>query len=282
MKDGETDFLDEFEAQEPASSQTPDSQGDASRDVSRDDKGRFAPKSETEQVQQGVNPEPAQAGQEPEPPSEQEGSHVPISALKAERMKRQALEAELAKFRQPSAQPQVQPVIAPKSPEFAPPEVDWEHDPQHYVQAQNHSMRMEQSKFFAVSQSSEQEVAEAWAAFDSACDKDPALSAYSGTLVNHPHPMGEVLKWHRKQQQLRVLDEAGGLDKLKERWLAEALAGQGQQPMSAPAAMRQTQPRPAVPPSLANGGIGGSPAPVALSEDDDFNGFFEERKPRKR
>jgi hypothetical protein len=284
VKEGQTDFLDEFEAQDTAS---PEPRSEPSKDVSRDEQGRFAPKAEqqAEQVQQGVKPEPAQAVSEPEPPSEPEGSHVPVSALKAERMKRQALEAELAKYKQPNAQPQVQPQQpTPKSPEFAPPQVDWEEDPQHYVQAQIHSMRMEQSKFFAVSQSSEREVAEAWNAFDAACNTDPALSAYSETLINHPHPMGEVLKWHRKQQQLSQLEEAGGLDKYRERIIAEYLVSQGQQtaPVSA-APQRQQQPKPMVPPSLANGGIGAAASSEPASEDLDLEGFFAEaRKPRKR
>ncbi len=288
MKEGQTDFLDEFDAQDAAPPQTPEPQSEPSKDVARDEKGRFAPKAEepaTEPVQQGAKPEPAQAVSEPEPPSEPEGSHVPVSALKAERAKRQALEAELAKFRQPAAQPQVQPQPTPKSPEFTPPQVDWEQDPQHYVQAQIHSIKMEQSKFFAVSQSSEQEVAEAWDAFNKACDADPAISAYSETLVNHPHPMGEVLKWHRKQQQLRQLEEYGGFDKYRERVIAEYLASQQGQPaaITGAAPARQTQPKPAVPPSLANGGIGAAAASEPTSDDVDFDSFFgEARKPRKR
>jgi len=285
VKEGQTDFLDDFEAQD-AAPPSPEPRSEPSRDVARDEQGRFAPKAEqpAESVQQGVKPDAAPAVSEPEPPSEQEGSHVPISALKAERMKRQALEAELAKFKQPGAQPQVQPQQPPKSPEFAPPQVDWEQDPQHYVQAQIHSMRMEQSKFFAVSQSSEREVAEAWNAFDAACNADPALSAYSETLVNHPHPMGEVLKWHRKQQQLSQLEEYGGLDKYRERVIAEYLASQGQQPATASATpQRQAQPKPALPPSLANGGVGAATASDQTSDDLDFDGFFAEaRKPRKR
>jgi len=286
VKEGQTDFLDEFEAQDTA---PPEPRSEPSKDVNRDEQGRFAPKAEqpAEQVQQGVKPDAVQAAPEPEPPSEQEGSHVPVSALKAERAKRQALEAELAKFKQPSAQPQVQPQSQqpPKSPEFQPPQVDWEQDPQYYVQAQIHSIKMEQSKFFAVQQSSEQEVAEAWNEFDAACNTDPALSAYSETLINHPHPMGEIVKWHKKQQQLRQLDEAGGLDKYRERIIAEYLASQqGQQPAPVVAGQpqRQTQPKPAVPPSLANGGVGAA-APEPTSDELDLDGFFAEaRKPRKR
>lgn len=287
MKEGSTDFLDEFDAQDAASPQPSEPRSEPLKDAPRDEKGRFAPKAEDapHQVQQGVKPEPVQAVSEPEPPAEQEGSHVPVSALKAERAKRQALEAELAKFRQPNAQPQTQSQPPPKSPEFAPPQVDWEQDPQYFVQSQIHSMRMEQSKFFAVQQSSEEEVAEAWNAFDEACNADPALSAYSQTLVNHPHPMGEVLKWHKKQQQLRQLDEYGGLDKYRERVIADYLASQqGQQPaMGSAQPARQAQPKPAVPPSLASGGVGAAAASEPTSDDLDLDGFFAEaRKPRKR
>lgn len=278
MKDGETDFLDEFEAQEPAQTQTPEPQSEQSKDLSRDDKGRFAPKAgdPVDQVAMGGKQE------EPAPPAGREEEFIPKSVVIALRKELQALKA--GKTAEPSQQssPQQQSQPTPKSPEFAPPQVDWEQDPQHYVQAQIHSMRMEQSKFFAVSQSSEQEVAEAWQSFDTACNTDPALSAYSETLINHPHPMGEVLKWHRKQQQLRTLEEVGGIDKYRERVIAEYLASQGQQPAATGIPQRQTQARPDVPPSLANGGAGVVTAPETLSEDDDFNGFFAERKSRKR
>lgn len=285
MREGQTDFLDDMEP-EPATTEPEPTQSEQS--VARDDKGRFAPKAgqTDDQVQQGVNPG-AQPAPEPEPPSGNEGPHVPRAALEAERKKRQQLEAELARFRQPqtpTAQ-QSQPNPTPKGPEFAPPQIDYDEDPQSYLQAHVHSMRMQQSHFFAAQQSSEQEVAEAWDAFDRACNTDPAISAYSETLINHPHPMGEVLKWHKKQKQLAELEAAGGLEALRERWIAEELARRSGQP--APAAQgyaqqRQT-PKPATLPSLANGGGGQANAPELLDEDEDFNGFFEgARKPRKR
>jgi hypothetical protein len=97
--------------------------------------------------------------------------------------------------------------------------------------------------------------------------------------------MGEVLKWHRKQKQLRELEEVGGIDKYRERIIAEFLASQqGQQPASVNMQpTRQATPRPAVPPSLANGGIGAAAASEPTSDELDLDGFFAEaRKPRKR
>jgi hypothetical protein len=284
VKEGQTDFLDELVAQDEVATPEPEPQGDASKDVVRDEKGRFAPKGEeaTQQVEMGGKPE-AQVAPEPAPPAGREDNEfVPKSVVIALRKELQELKGKRAdQPQQSSPQQQSQPI--PKSPEFAPPQVDWEQDPQHYVQAQIHSMRMEQSKFFAVQQSSEQEVAEAWSAFDAACNADPALSAYSETLINHPHPMGEVVKWHQKQKQLRQLEEVGGIDKYRERVIAEYLASQqGQQP--APVSQqRQMQPKPDTPPSLATGGIGAARASEPASDDVDFDSFFAEaRKPRKR
>lgn len=279
MKEDSTDFLDDFDGDTaeaaPVVEQAPEPQADQQP---RGPDGKFA-----EKVQQGVKPE-APPAPGAEPPAADDGSpNVPRSALLAERQKRQALEAELAKLRTPAAAAQ-QPQTPQKGPEFSPPEVDFDDDPRTYVQSQIHSIKMQQSQFFAAQQSSPEAVAEAWAAFDAACNVDPAVSRYSETLVNHPHPMGEVLKWHGKQKQLQMLEQAGGLDKLKEQWLAEALAGQGQQPVQAGAApQRQMQPKPATPPSLANGGAGAFADPGIPTEDEDFNGLFEgARKPRKR
>lgn len=288
MKEDTTDFLDEFDTDTgdvAAPAVAPTSEPQTESGQPRNPDGTFATtkaeKDAAELAQQGVKPE-AQPAPGAEPPSADDGSpNVPRAALEAERKKRQALEAELAKLK-PAAgtAPQSQPPA--KSPEFGPPQIDFQEDPQSYVQAQIHSMRMEQSKFFAAQQSSPEMVAEAWQAFDQACNADPAVSAYSETLINHHHPMGEVVKWYRQQQDLRMLTEAGGLDALREKWLAEAQTANGGQSVSAPARPAMA-PKPTPPPSLANGGAGAHADPGIPTEEEDFNGLFEgARKPRKR
>ena len=286
MKEGQTDFLDLMveDAPETASS-TPEPEPTAPKTEATDQQprtpdGKFAEKPKAEEVQQGVKPE-APPAPEPEPPSgEPEDVKGLRAALKAEREKRQAHEAELAKLRAPASSAQQSP--PPKPPEFTPPEVDFEQDPQTYVQAQIHSIKMQQSRFFAEQQSNPDTVAQAWAAFDEACAADPAVAAYSQALVNHPHPMGEVVRWYRQQQDLRMLNEAGGLDKLREKWLAEAQSAQPAPAASAAPAVRQTPPKPATPPSLATGGAGNKDAPEMPNEDQVFNDVFGGPKTRKR
>ncbi len=287
MKEEQADFLDTFDTDTddvaaPAVAPSPEPQTDSGQPRNPD--GTFATtkaeKDAAELVAKGVKPE-GQQPSEPELPSGQEDQHVPLSVVIALRKELQALKA--GKKAETPAQANAQPNSpTPKGPEFTPPQIDPE-DPQSYATAFQ-SMRMQQSHFFAVQQSSEPEVAEAWAAFDAACEAAPGVgqaSIFSQTLVNHPHPMGEVLKWHRLQKEQQMLQEAGGLEGLKRRWLAE----QGAQPASVATAAIPAQPasRPAPPPSLANGGAGAHADPGIPSEDDDFTGFFEgARKPRKR
>lgn len=286
MKEGQTDFLDLMVDDPPeAASSTPAPEPTAPPEATdqqpRTPDGKFAEKPKAE-AQQGDKPE-AQPAPVAEPPSaEPQDVKGLLAALKAEREKRQTTEAELAKLRPTAAAaPQSQP---PKPPEFTPPQVDFEQDPQTYVQAQIHSIKMQQSQFYAVQQSSEQEVAEAWAAFDAACEAQPGgpVSQYSVTLLNHPHPMGEILKWHREQKQLQMLQQAGGLEKLKEQWLAEALANQASPAPVAQAPQQRQTPKPVPPPSLATGGAGIKDAPEMPTEDQVFDEVFGGPKTRKR
>jgi hypothetical protein len=290
VKEGQSDFLDLMEPDEPevvipepAAASSAEAQGD-SQGQPRNPDGTFATtKAELDaaaQVQQGVKPE-AQPAPGAEPPAADDGSpHVPRAALEAERKKRQALEAQLAKLQPPTGSAPQSQTTAPKGPEFNPPVID-PNDPQTYAQAIT-SIRMQQSQFFAVQQSSEAEVAEAWTAFDAACEAQPGgpTSLYSQTLVNHPHPMGEILKWHRQQKELAQIQEAGGLEKLREKWLAEHTAQPG---ATAPAFSASRPPAPVPPPSLAKGGNGAAVEAESFDEKEEVRSFFEEaRKPRKR
>lgn len=288
MQEGQTDFLDLMEP-EPAAAPAADVVTDKTSDPAppeakaddrpRNPDGTFAEKPKDEQVTKGDKPE-GQAPPEPAPPAEHEGDRVPIAALKAEREKRQALEAELAKLR-PAAQSQTQPT--PKGPEFQLPQVE----DGAALDPRFHAMRMQMSSYMAKKDYGEATLATAWDAFDQACKAQPGgeAEALSFRLQNHPHPMEEVVKWHQRQQQFREIEEAGGLDKLIARKLAEAQANapaaHANGALQQPAAQRPAPPTP--PPSLARGGAGSIDAPELPSEDDDFNGLFEgARKPRKR
>lgn len=92
-----------------------DEQSDA---PARDEKGRFAPKGEKQ-----PEAEEAPAAEAPPAPQDETGQ-IPIAALKDERSKRQALEAELQQLRQ-----QFQAMQQPQTPQVAPDR--WE-DPEGY------------------------------------------------------------------------------------------------------------------------------------------------------
>jgi hypothetical protein len=123
------------------------------------------------------------------------------------------------------------------------------------------------SQFMAEQAEGPDTVAEAWSAFDQACHNDPAVAAYSQTLVGHPHPMGEVVKWHRQQQELAMLRDAGGLDALIAQKLAEA--GQAQPASQTQASTGKTP----TPPSLTRRG-GTTAQDGSASEEDVFDDLF--------
>lgn len=277
MKEGSTDFLDEFAAEEATAEpalQIAETVDAEPQGQPRGADGKFAAKGE--QVEKGDKQPEQVTAPEPEPPSEHEGKTVPVSALKAEREKRQALEAELAKLRAPQTQ-QPQPTPStPKAPDFSPLDVDFEEDPATHL----FQTKMQLSTFMAEQTASPQEVAEAWSAFDEATTSDPILAQYSHQLRNHPHPMGEVLKWHRKQRDLRMIEEAGGLEKIIEQRLAAMQEASPAAPTMQASPAQRAQPV-ATPPSLTRG-AGNATAPQTPDEDDVFDAMFGGPKTRKR
>lgn len=236
---GEKDFLDEFAEQdgiEPIAEQPKQTEVEpAGRGPQRGPDGKFIKaeaEARAEQAEKGAK-EAAAMQQVTEPPSEDDESQtVPLSALKALRKELQ----ELKRSQGTSAQTQ-----QPKAPEFTGPQVAFEDDPKAHMI----SLKMQMSKFMATQQNDEQTVNEAWAAFDDACRVDEGVSLMSHRLVNHPHPMAEIVKWYNNQRELNAIREAGGLEALKQRWLAE----QGVTPQPA-----QSPTRPNVPMSLAGTG----------------------------
>lgn len=239
---GEKDFLDEFAEQDAALDVQPIEQpvepADSGR--ARGPDGKFVRKeaeAKAEQVETGAK---EAAGMQPitEPPSDDdEGQTVPLSALKALRKELQ----ELKRSQGQGAQTQ-----QPKAPEFAGPQVAFEQDPRSYLEQTLHAQKMQMSMFMATQQNDEMTVREAWTAFDDACRNDPAVSAYSYTLLNHPHPMGELVKWYKERQELEAIRSAGGIEALIQQRLAQMGAQPTAQPMQGG--------RPNVPPSLAGTG----------------------------
>lgn len=105
---------------------------------------------------------------------------------------------------------------------------------------------------------------------------DAAIKAIQGSndpmarqrITNARHPYGELLKWHDEVKTLSEIQEAGGLDKLIERRLAERAA-------AAPVASVPGQPKPTPPPSLAKAGQGRvEPSSERQGEDEFFSSFF--------
>lgn len=257
---GEKDFLDDFAEQDAGLEPVEIPQAEmepAGRGPVRGPDGKFI-KAEAEakarEAETGAK-EAAGMQQITEPPSDDDESQtVPLSALKALRKELQ----ELKRSQGTSAQTQ------PKAPEFKGPQVAFEQDPRSYLEQTLHAQKMQMSMFMATQQNNEDTVKEAWSAFDEACRVDPAVSAYSYTLLQHPHPMGELVKWYREQTDLRALREAGSIEALVQQRMAQM---SGQAPSQTPA-------RKDVPVSLAGTGKARSSEAVS-GEPDGFDALFK-------
>ena len=240
---GEKDFLDEFAEQDAVAEavieQPKETVEPAGSGPVRGPDGKFVRKEAAEKAEQAETGAKEAAGMQPitEPPSDdEEGAQVPLSVVKALRKELQELKRSQGQATQ----------TQPKAPEFTGPQVAFEQDPQGYTTQALHGMKMQMSSFMAAQMTSQETVAQAWAEFDRACYDDPVVASLSEKLVNHPHPMAEVVRWWQREQQLRALDNAGSLEALIEQRLAAMQNGQAPQV--------QTQGKPSVPPSLAGTG----------------------------
>jgi hypothetical protein len=265
--------------------------------------GTFAPKVKDEGSETGVKQEaapPQQAAQlQPEPPTGDEGKHVPLAALNALKQKLADVERERDSLRQPKAPEQSQQVqpqtpnpsqaSTPTGPDFSFDESQFEDDPQALFEARIHKNKMDMSTVVAAQQFGEGVLNEAWAAFDAACKTDPQVNAWSFSpeLRNSAHPMGKIVQWFKQSQEVKQLTEAGGLEKLRESIRAQLLAeSQGQPPAApvvggAPAPSVVAMPKPAataLPPSLARGGAGSQNAPERPSDNEVFEQMFDKSK----
>lgn len=167
-----------------------------------------------------------------EPPSDDDDTGtVPLSVVKALRKELQ----ELKKAQGMATQTQ-----QPQAPEIQGPSVTFEQDPQRYTQESLLSQKTFMSKTFASQQYGQELADAAWTAF--VTNNDPQVVAYSYQLINHPHPVGEMVKWYQEQQEIKAVREAGGIENL----IQQRLAAMGGQP--------QAQAPANVPPSLAGTG----------------------------
>ena len=232
---GEKDFLDEFadadlpDAIEPAPEPQMEPAGSGRQ---RGPDGKFVKaeaQRQAEQAEKGAK-EAAQA-EVSEPPSyDDEGSTVPIHVLKALRKENQELKARMG-----------QQANQPKAPDIPRPSVAFDENPALYTQQALVSQKTQMSQFIASQQYGDDLTQQAWTAF--VTSPDPRVIQYSYELLEHPHPVGEMVKWYQEQQELNALRQAGGIEALKQQWLAEM----GQQPTAQPQGR-------VAPPSLAGTG----------------------------
>jgi hypothetical protein len=175
----------------------------------RDERGRFAAKTEPEpQAQALTEPAPVEQPQAPDPNANR---HVPLSELLSERKQRQEKERlymeadarakayEQMLQRQPQ-QPQYQPQPqAEEPPDFY---TNPEGALQFHLQRQQHAyenMMLNQSEVMARDKFGDEIV-------DTAL-KAAQAAGVAASFKNQPHPWGEMVKWHKRQQTLQVVGD---------------------------------------------------------------------------
>lgn len=92
-------------------------------------------------------------------------------------------------------------------------------------------------------------------------------------LYSSKNPYGDLLKWHEEHQTITAIREAGSLDALIEKKLAERASAQ--QPPAQQAQSPVATPKPDTPPSLVKGGSGRTQTPSERqTEEEFFSGVF--------
>lgn len=245
---GDDDVLDGvFDRETPQ--ETVDTTESAEAARLRDERGRFAAKPETETQAQALT-EPAPVEQQPQAPDPNANRQVPLSELMAERKKRQEIERlhmeaearakayEHMQQRQPQPQYQPQPQAEPPPDFFTDPEAAFNHRLQ-TVQHHYTNMMLNQSEIMARDKFGDELV-------DAALKAAQAAGA-AHTFMDKPHPWGELVKWHKRQQTLQVVGDDPEAyrkkveEEVRQKVLAELKAGGA-----------SGQPAPKFPGSLAN------------------------------
>jgi hypothetical protein len=198
----------------------------------RDERGRFAAKSESEPQAQAQT-EQAPVEQQTQAQDPNANRQVPLSELLSERKQRQEeqrlrMEAEArAKAyeqinqRQPQHQPPPQAQIEP--PDFI---TDPEGALSYHLQRQHQqhvNMMLNQSEIMARDKFGDELV--------DAALKAAQTAGATGQFMDKPHPWGELVKWHKRQQTLQVVgDDPDAFRKkieeeVRQKVLAELKAG---------------------------------------------------------
>lgn len=215
--------------------ETVDTTQNTESERARDERGRFAPKSEPEPQAQAQS-EPAPIEQQPQAPDPNANRHVPLSELLSERKQRQekerlymeaearakAYEQMLQRQPQPQYQPQPQPQAEPPPDFFTDPEAAFNHRIQ-TVQQQYTNMLLNQSEVMARDKFGDEPV--------DAALKAAQQAGVAHTFMNTPHPWGELVKWHKRQQTLQVVGDDPDAyrkkieEEVRQKVLAELKAG---------------------------------------------------------
>lgn len=229
---------------------------------------------EAEQAAETGEETEADEATSPPPGDEDKAIMGRVSALLNEREKRQAAE-RLAEEREREAADLKKRLAEMEKPQEAPKPVDPIDDPDGFYRQQRDmveqaalSQRVQTSKMFAEQQHGAEAVEEAYAAFDAACNRDPAVAALSQSIIRNAHPIGEVVKWHQRQ---KLLDEIGeDPAAYRERIIAEYQAQAGQT-TAAPTPQAPPE-KPRIPPALGKGG--GTAGDNVQSDEDAFDEVF--------
>lgn len=267
---------------EPAPAAPPESD----TGLARDERGRFAAKSQ-EPPAEGQQP-PAET-QEAQPPAQQDpppdpnaNRHVPLSELLAERKKRQELERlqieadarAKAYYEQLQTQqqrhvppPQPQQQIEPPDP-FTDPEGYFRHVQQQF-QTQLINQRLDTSELLARRHYGAQVVDEAFQAAQQA--------GVTGHFIREPDPYGALVEWHKKQ---KVLAEVGDDPGAYRKRLEEEVRQKVLEELKAGGAQGQQQQR--FPGTLANATATGAQGAVLTDETMMQDIYGSERRNRRR
>lgn len=235
------------EAADGSSQPAPEAPAEAASEAARQapergPDGKFLAKASEAAKPAQAAPEPSQAQERPIPPAEPkaEPGHIPIAAMLDEREKRQALERQLADYRQREAEWRSA-NAAPVTPEAQ-------------IQAELYAQRLEMSRGFAESRYGAEQVNQVhdWAV--ARCDTDPFFNEKMRASRN---PYEEAMQaWHREQVAAEV--SPTDLDAFRAWKAAQAQVAAAGQVQAQPTPSVASPPRSLV--SHPGNGVGGAPS----------------------
>jgi hypothetical protein len=171
------------EPNEPVADETAGETSERARDA----QGRFAEKTEENEVK----PEPKPAETEAQIPSWR------LREIREERDQLRAMLTQLQAQPKPTTQPQAKPDLFEKPDEFVRQGAQELVDP---VKAEISALREEYSRMHAIDKHGEEKVGQAYAALDQAAKAgDPEAVAIVGRVKQSMTPFQEIMRWHEKQ-----------------------------------------------------------------------------------